>query len=76
MAGLSTDRVALDEYIGVWFRSEVSEAAEVGATYGWLMRLNRDQEDDILLLGLLDTFVHRMYEIVRKKENDVKEQDC
>ncbi|GJV18365.1 hypothetical protein Tco_1367385 [Tanacetum coccineum] len=98
MAGLSTDRVALDEYMGVWFRSEVSEAVEVrsmgisfctelqekiasrrhviqhlkkvGATSGWLMRLNRDQQDDVSLLRLLDTFVHKMYEIVRKKEKD------
>ncbi|GKD08024.1 hypothetical protein Tco_1187709 [Tanacetum coccineum] len=57
MVGLLTDRVALDEYMGVWFRFEVSEAVEV-------MRLKRDQEDDVSLLGLLDTFVHRMYEIV------------
>ncbi|GJR16201.1 alpha-glucan water dikinase 1, chloroplastic-like protein isoform X2 [Tanacetum coccineum] len=74
MAGFLADRVALDEYMGVWFRSEVSEAVEkVGATSGWLMRLNRDQEDDVLLLGLLDTFVHMMYEIVRKREKDVRE---
>ncbi|GKE32247.1 hypothetical protein Tco_1451569, partial [Tanacetum coccineum] len=93
---LSTDRVSLDEYMGVWFRSKVSEAVElrsmgisfhtklyeksarrclvieqVGATFGWLMRLNRYQEDDVSLLGLLDTFVHRMYEIVRKREKDL-----
>ncbi|GJR10709.1 hypothetical protein Tco_0793361 [Tanacetum coccineum] len=43
----------------------------VGATSGWVMRLNRDQEDNVLLLGLLDTFVHRMYEIVRKREKDI-----
>ncbi|GKA34523.1 hypothetical protein Tco_0720952 [Tanacetum coccineum] len=101
--GLPTDRVALDEYMGVWFCSKVSEAVEVrsmgisfrtelqekitsrrhviehlekvGATSGWLMRLNRDQEDDVSLLGLLDTFVHRMYEIVRKREKDVRELD-
>nr|GFA41474.1 hypothetical protein [Tanacetum cinerariifolium] len=101
MAGLPTDRVSLDEYMGVWFRSEVSEAVEVrsmgisfrtellekiasrrlviehlekvGATSGWLMRLNRDQDNDVSLLGLLDTFVHRMYEIVRKKEKYVRE---
>ncbi|GJX75877.1 hypothetical protein Tco_0322688 [Tanacetum coccineum] len=126
LRGLSTDRVALDEYMGVWFRSEVSEAVEVCSmgisfctelqekiasrrqqhlekktavsdgfpietavsdgfptensrryrpaivvvTSGWLMRLNRDQEDDVSLLGLLDTFLHRMYEIVRKTEKD------
>ncbi|GJY67177.1 hypothetical protein Tco_0469415 [Tanacetum coccineum] len=74
MAGLPTDRFALDEYIGVWFRFEVSEAVKkVGATSRWLMRLNRDQEDDVSLLGLLDTFVHVMYEIVRKREKDVRE---
>nr|GEV05311.1 hypothetical protein [Tanacetum cinerariifolium] len=39
---------------------------KVGATSGWLMRLNRDQEDDVSLMRLLDTFVNRMYEIVRK----------
>ncbi|GKA56497.1 hypothetical protein Tco_0755569 [Tanacetum coccineum] len=100
---LLTDRVSLDEYMGVWFRSEVSEAVEVRsmgisfrtelqekiasrrlviehlekvrATSGWLMRLNRDQEDDVSLLGLLDTFVHRMYEIVRKREKDIRELD-
>ncbi|GJV09300.1 hypothetical protein Tco_1346956 [Tanacetum coccineum] len=48
---------------------------KVGATFGWVMRLKRDQEDDVLLLGLLDTFVHRMYEIVRKREKDVRELD-
>ncbi|GKC42669.1 hypothetical protein Tco_1060391, partial [Tanacetum coccineum] len=97
MVGLLTDRVALDEYMGVWFRFEVSEAVEVrsmginfrtelqekiasrrhviqhlekvGATSVWLMHLNRDY--DVSLLGLLDTFVHRMYEIVRKREKDV-----
>nr|GEU91150.1 retrotransposon protein, putative, Ty3-gypsy subclass [Tanacetum cinerariifolium] len=96
---LSTDRVALDEYMRAWFPSEVSEAVKVrsvgisfrtelkkkiasrrhviqylekvGATSGWLMRLNRNQEDDVLLLGLLDTFVYMMYEIVRKREKDV-----
>ncbi|GKB93638.1 hypothetical protein Tco_0979775 [Tanacetum coccineum] len=101
--GLSTDRVALDEYMGVWFRSEVSEAVEVRsmginfctelqekiasrrhviqhlkkvrATSGWLMRLNRDQEEDVSLLRLLDNFVHMMYEIVRKREKDVRELD-
>ncbi|GJZ65642.1 hypothetical protein Tco_0622338 [Tanacetum coccineum] len=85
MVGLSTDRVALDEYIGVWFSYEVSEAVEVRsmgilfrtelqekiasrrhmiehlekvrATSGWLMRLNRDQKDDVSLLGLLDPFM-------------------
>ena len=103
MAGLPTDRVALDEYLGVWFRSEVSEAVEVrsmgiifrtelqekiasrrhviqhlenvGATSGWLMNLYRDQEDDVSLLGLLDTFMHMMHEIVRKREKDVRELD-
>ncbi|GJY46288.1 hypothetical protein Tco_0435351 [Tanacetum coccineum] len=103
MAGILTDRVSLDKYMGVWFRFEVSEAVEVrlmgigfhtelqekiasrrlvikhlekvGATSGWLMRLNRDQKDNVSLLGLLDTFVHRMYEIVRKREKDVKELD-
>ncbi|GKD97685.1 hypothetical protein Tco_1381582 [Tanacetum coccineum] len=103
MAGLLTDRVALDEYMGVWFRSEVSEAIEVhsmgisfrtelqekiasrrhviqhlekmGATSGWLMRLNRDQEDDVSLLGLVDTFVDMLYEIVRKRGKDVRELD-
>nr|GEU31470.1 reverse transcriptase domain-containing protein [Tanacetum cinerariifolium] len=100
---LPTDRVSLDEYIGVWFRSEVSEAVEVrsmgisfctelqektashrlviehlekvGADSEWLMRLNRDQEDDVSLLRLFDTFLHMMYEIVRKREKDVRELD-
>nr|GEV13767.1 RNA-directed DNA polymerase, eukaryota, reverse transcriptase zinc-binding domain protein [Tanacetum cinerariifolium] len=86
MVGLLTNRVALDEYMRVWFRSKGFEAMKVcsmgisfhtklqekiasrlhviehlekvGATSGWLMRLNRDQEDDVLLLGFLDTFVH------------------
>ncbi|GKB70744.1 hypothetical protein Tco_0932156 [Tanacetum coccineum] len=103
MAVLSTDRVSLDEYIGVWFGCEVSEAVEVrpmgisfrielqeeitsrrlviehlenmGATSGWVMRLKRDQEDDVSLLGLLDTFVHKMYEIVHKRKKDVRELD-
>nr|GEU99838.1 hypothetical protein [Tanacetum cinerariifolium] len=103
MAGLPTDCVSLDEYMGVWFRSEVSKLVEVRsmgisfrtelqekitnrrlliehlekveATSRWLMRLNRDQEDDVSLLGLLDTFVHMMYEIVHKREKDVRELD-
>ncbi|GKC01805.1 hypothetical protein Tco_0987941 [Tanacetum coccineum] len=103
MAGFLTDHVSLDEYIGVWFRCEVSEAVEVrsmgisfrtelqgkiasrrlviehlenaGATSRWVMRLKRDQEDDVSLLGFLDTFVHRMHEIVRKREKDVRELD-
>ncbi|GJV58965.1 hypothetical protein Tco_1465065 [Tanacetum coccineum] len=77
MAGLLTDRVSLDKYMGVWFRCEVSEAVEVrsmginfrielqekiasrrlviehlekvGDTSGWVMHLNRDQEDDVSL---------------------------
>ncbi|GJR78419.1 hypothetical protein Tco_0149204 [Tanacetum coccineum] len=101
MAGLLTDHVTLDEYMGVWFRSKVFEAVEVGsmgisfrtelqekitsryhviehlkkvgATSGWLMRLNKDQEDNVLLLGFIDIFMHRMYEIVRKREKDVRE---
>ncbi|GKF15067.1 hypothetical protein Tco_0056529 [Tanacetum coccineum] len=103
MAEFPTDHGTLDEYMGVWFRSDVSEAVEVclmgisfrielqeriasrrhviqhlekvGATSGWLMRLNKDQEDDLSLLRLLDTFVHSMYEIVRKRERDVRELD-
>ncbi|GJQ95572.1 hypothetical protein Tco_0006711 [Tanacetum coccineum] len=98
MAELPTDRVALDEYMAVWFRAEVPEAVEVRSTTvtfrtdlqeriasrrhviqhlekirscptsGWLERLNEDQDDDISLFGLLDTFVHRMCGIVRKRE--------
>ncbi|GJS93724.1 hypothetical protein Tco_0800692 [Tanacetum coccineum] len=77
MAGLPTDHFSLDEYMGVWFCFEVSEAVEVrsmgisfrtelpekitsrclviehlekvGATFRWLMHLNRDQEDDVSL---------------------------
>ncbi|GJW56461.1 hypothetical protein Tco_0103192 [Tanacetum coccineum] len=99
MTGLPTDLVSLDEYMGVWFRCEVSEAVKVhsmgisfrtelqekiasrrlviehlenvGATSGWVVRLKRDQEEDVSLLGLLDTFVHMMYEIVRKREKDI-----
>ncbi|GKB24374.1 hypothetical protein Tco_0863775 [Tanacetum coccineum] len=101
--GLPTDHVTLDEYMGVWFHSKVSEAVEVGsmgisfrtelqekitsrhhvieylkkvgATSGWLMHLNKDQEDDVLLLGFIDIFVHMMYEIVRKRKKDVRELD-
>ncbi|GJR06066.1 hypothetical protein Tco_0529050 [Tanacetum coccineum] len=78
--GLPTDRVALDEYMGVWFHCKVSEAVEDDVslnrdTFRWLMRLNRDKEDDVSLLGLLDTFMHRMYEIVPKREKDVRELD-
>nr|GEU57341.1 hypothetical protein [Tanacetum cinerariifolium] len=72
--------------IGVSFRTELQEKIasrrlviehleKVRETSGWLMRLNRDQEDDVSLLRLLDTFVHRMYEIVRKREKDVRELD-
>ncbi|GKF34496.1 hypothetical protein Tco_0107696, partial [Tanacetum coccineum] len=64
--------------IGISFRTELQEKIasrrhviqyleNVGATSGWLMCLNRDQEDDVSLLGLLDTFVDMMYEIVRKR---------
>ncbi|GJT08710.1 hypothetical protein Tco_0843172, partial [Tanacetum coccineum] len=67
-------RIELQEKIAS--RRHVIEHLEnVGATSGWLMRLNRDQEDDVSLLGLLDTFVHMMYEIVRKREKDVRELD-
>nr|GEV08637.1 hypothetical protein [Tanacetum cinerariifolium] len=55
-------------------RHVIEHLENVGATSGWLMRLNRDQEDDVSLLGLLDTFVHRMYEIVHKRENDWPEE--
>nr|GEW22069.1 hypothetical protein [Tanacetum cinerariifolium] len=48
-------------------RHVIQHLEKVGATFGWLMRLNMDQEDDVSLLRLLDTFVHRMYEIVRKR---------
>nr|GEV30278.1 hypothetical protein [Tanacetum cinerariifolium] len=72
--------------MGISFRTELQEKIasrrhviqhpeKVGATSGWLMRLNRDQEDDVSLSGLLDTFVHIMFEIVRKREKDVKELD-
>nr|GEU95324.1 hypothetical protein [Tanacetum cinerariifolium] len=72
--------------MGISFRTELQEKIasrhhviehleKVGATSGWLMRLNRDQEDDVLLLGLLDTFMHMMYEIVHKREKDVRELD-
>ncbi|GKD00592.1 hypothetical protein Tco_1170866 [Tanacetum coccineum] len=72
MAGFLADRVALDEYMGVWFRFEVSEAVEV-RSMGISFRIKLDQEDDVSLLGLLDTFVNMMYEIVRKREKDVRE---
>ncbi|GJX20060.1 hypothetical protein Tco_0222737, partial [Tanacetum coccineum] len=50
----------------------IEHLENVGATSGWVMRLKRDQEEDVSLLGLLHTFVHRMYEIVRKREKDVR----
>ncbi|GKA54784.1 hypothetical protein Tco_0753733 [Tanacetum coccineum] len=56
-------------------RLMIEHLENMGATSGWVMRLKRDQEDDVSLLGLLDTFVHRMYEIVRKREKDVRELD-
>ncbi|GJT42917.1 hypothetical protein Tco_0951632 [Tanacetum coccineum] len=72
--------------MGINFRTELQEKIasrrhvidhleKVGATYEQLMRLNRDQEDDVSLLGLLDTFVHMLYEIVRKREKDARELD-
>nr|GEU52613.1 hypothetical protein [Tanacetum cinerariifolium] len=72
--------------MGISFRTELQEKIvsrrlmiehleKVGATSGWLMRLNGDQEDDVLLLGLLDTFVHGMYKIVHKREKDARELD-
>nr|GFD21377.1 hypothetical protein [Tanacetum cinerariifolium] len=52
-------------------RHVIQHPEMVGATSGWLMHLNKDQEDDVWLLGLLDTFVHMMYAIVRKREKDL-----
>ncbi|GJX19510.1 hypothetical protein Tco_0222187, partial [Tanacetum coccineum] len=57
-------------------RLVIEHLENVGATSGWVMRLKRDQEDDVSLLGLLDTFVHRMYEIVRKREKDLQMLAC
>nr|GEU32785.1 ribonuclease H-like domain-containing protein [Tanacetum cinerariifolium] len=66
--GLLTDRVALDKVAGENYKPSSCDPTleNVGDTSGWLMRLNRDQEDDVSLMGLLDTFMNRMYEIVRK----------
>ncbi|GJU20091.1 hypothetical protein Tco_1153433 [Tanacetum coccineum] len=78
MAGLSTDRIALDEYMGEKIASHrhvIEHLEKVGATSGWLMHFNRDQKDDVSLLGLLDTFVHRMYEIFHKRDKDVMKLD-
>nr|GEX18528.1 reverse transcriptase domain-containing protein [Tanacetum cinerariifolium] len=38
-------------------RHVIEHLEKVGATSGWLLCLNRDQEDDVSLLGLLDTLV-------------------
>nr|GEV22609.1 uncharacterized mitochondrial protein AtMg00810-like [Tanacetum cinerariifolium] len=53
----------------------INHLEKVRATPGWLMHLNKDKDDDVSLLGLLDTFVQRMYQIVCKKEKDVRELD-
>ncbi|GJT59130.1 hypothetical protein Tco_1002663 [Tanacetum coccineum] len=46
-----------------------------GETIQGISSCKMDQEDDVSLLGLLDIFVQRMYEIVRKREKDVRELD-
>nr|GEV72052.1 hypothetical protein [Tanacetum cinerariifolium] len=71
-----TTEMAPEDAAKIEALKEKARATEnVGSTSGWLMHLNRDQENDVLLLGLLDTFVQRMYEIVRKKKKDVRELD-
>ncbi|GJW71235.1 hypothetical protein Tco_0128152 [Tanacetum coccineum] len=52
-------------------RLVIKHLEKVGVTSRWLMHLNRDPKDDVSLLGLIDTFVHRMNEIVRKREKDL-----
>nr|GEW94189.1 hypothetical protein [Tanacetum cinerariifolium] len=43
MAELSTDRVALDEYMGVWFRGEVSDMVELRSMVGRCRTLVQDR---------------------------------
>ncbi|GKA61847.1 hypothetical protein Tco_0761366 [Tanacetum coccineum] len=68
--GQTVFRTELQEKIAS-HRLVIEHLEKVGATSGWVMHLKRDQEDDVSLLGLLDTFVHTMYEIVRKREKDL-----
>nr|GEY88322.1 zinc knuckle CX2CX4HX4C [Tanacetum cinerariifolium] len=71
MAELSTDRASLDEYVGVWFRSEVPDAVELRS----MARLKENHAEDLEQLGILNVVVARMYVTVRKRENDVAQMD-
>nr|GEX92886.1 hypothetical protein [Tanacetum cinerariifolium] len=73
---LSDEEITLDE--------AAFEARSNGSGVGVIIMslfdgrtLNRswDQEDDLSLLGLLDTFVHRMSGVIRRREKDVKDLD-
>nr|GEW54210.1 zinc knuckle CX2CX4HX4C [Tanacetum cinerariifolium] len=55
MAELPTDRAALDEYIGVWFRSEVPDAVELRSTAVIFQDLEQ--------LGILNVVVARIIDV-------------
>nr|GEX01796.1 transposase, MuDR, MULE transposase domain protein [Tanacetum cinerariifolium] len=55
-AELPTDRAALDEYIGVWFRCEVPDAVELRS----MVRLKENHAEDLEQLGILNVVVARM----------------
>ncbi|GJY22181.1 hypothetical protein Tco_0394747 [Tanacetum coccineum] len=67
MVDVPTDQAALDEYMGVWFRAEVPDAVELCS----MAVIFQDLEQ----LGILNVVVARMYETVRKRENDVAQMD-
>ncbi|GKA35544.1 hypothetical protein Tco_0722035 [Tanacetum coccineum] len=105
MADLPTDCVALDEYMGVWFRGEVPNMVELRSmavrcrtqvsdrilrrrrvidhlekvkgcpTSAWLKCLRANQMEDLGYLGVLNSFVDKMYGAVRKREKDVADMD-
>ncbi|GKF42137.1 hypothetical protein Tco_0125479 [Tanacetum coccineum] len=70
MFQLPTDRAALDEYMAIWFRGEVSDS--IASVSG---REELISAEDLEQLGILNLFVSMVYGVVCKKERDVADMD-
>nr|GEV63027.1 hypothetical protein [Tanacetum cinerariifolium] len=69
---IPTDRAALDEYMAVWFRYEVSDTVELRSM---VVRLKENHADDSTYSEVLSDLVDKLCASVLKKEKDVSDME-
>ncbi|GJU66274.1 hypothetical protein Tco_1252533 [Tanacetum coccineum] len=80
MSQLPTDRAALDDYMAVWFRDEISDTIELRSmVVSFRTELQERVSSRRVVIDHLENFrgcpTYRVYETVRKRDKDVAEMD-